>query len=140
MSNVQTDAVAALAALGQGTRLELFQTLVNAGAEGLSAGAIAQQLDVRQNTLSGHLAILERAGMITHRRQGRSLIYRHSFFGMRTLLKFLVNDCCNNHPAVCKPLIAQLESAVVPSPSTPKEATPRETTPREATTKEATPA
>jgi len=121
VSTVQTDAVAALAALGQSTRLELFQTLVNAGAEGLSAGAIAQQLDVKQNTLSGHLGILERAGMITHRRSGRSLIYRPSFFGMRALLKFLVDDCCNNHPAVRKPLIAQLEqtstSAAVAAPS-----------------------
>ncbi len=133
MSNVQTDAVAALAALGQSTRLELFQTLVNAGAEGLSAGAIARQLGVRQNTLSGHLGILERAGMITHRRSGRSLIYRHSFFGMRTLLKFLVTDCCNNHPAVCKPLIAQLERAAQPGPSTEKEVTPKEATPIEAT-------
>lgn len=140
MSTVQQDAVAALAALGQSTRLELFQTLVNAGAEGLSAGAIAQQLGVRQNTLSGHLGILERAGMITHRRSGRSLIYRHSFFGMRTLLKFLVNDCCNNHPAVCKPLIAQLETAIVPSPSTEKEKAPNPAITKEAVTTEAEPA
>lgn len=117
MSTVQTDAVAALAALGQATRLELFQTLVNAGAEGLSAGAIAQQLGVKQNTLSGHLSILERAGMIAHRRAGRSLIYRPSFFGMRALLKFLVDDCCNNHPAVCKPLLTQLENTTKPSPA-----------------------
>ena len=105
----QEDAVAALAALGQSTRLALFQTLVAASAEGLSAGAIADALNVKQNTLSSHLAILERAGMITHRRNGRSLIYRPSFFGMRSLLKFLVQNCCDSHPAVCKPLIKQLE-------------------------------
>jgi len=107
-NNEQEDAVAALAALGQSTRLALFQTLVAAGAEGLSAGAIAQALHVKQNTLSSHLAILERAGMIAHRRDGRSLIYRPSFFGMRSLLKFLVQDCCDSHPAVCKPLLTQL--------------------------------
>jgi len=115
VSTIQTDAVAALAALGQATRLALFQVLVDAGAEGLSAGDIAQQLGVKQNTLSGHLGILERAGMITHRRSGRSLIYRSSFFGMRALLMFLVDDCCNNHPAVCKPLMAQLERAAKPT-------------------------
>ena len=111
MSDEQQDAVAALAALGQSTRLALFQTLVAAGAEGLSAGAIANQLDVKQNTLSTHLSILERAGMIAHRRDGRSLIYRPSYFGMRALLKFLVQDCCDNHPAVCKPLISQLSAS-----------------------------
>ena len=104
-------AVAALAALGQSTRLALFQTLVSAGAEGLSAGAIATELGVKQNTLSNHLSILERAGMIAHRRDGRSMIYRPSYFGMRALLKYLVQDCCDSHPAVCKPLLGQLAEA-----------------------------
>ncbi len=108
MTDEKQDAVAALAALGQSTRLALFQALVAAGAEGLSAGAIAAKLNVKQNTLSTHLSILERAGMIAHRRSGRSLIYRPSFFGIRSLLKFLVQDCCDNHPAVCKPLLTQL--------------------------------
>ena len=110
-SDEQTAAVDALAALGQNTRLRVFQTLANAGAEGLPAGQIATRLAVRQNTLSAHLTVLERAGMITHRREGRSLIYRPSFFGLRSLLKFLVQDCCNAHPAVCKPLLKQLSDA-----------------------------
>jgi len=101
-------AVAALAALGQSTRLRLFQVLVDAGAEGLAAGAIAEQLGVKQNTLSAHLSVLERAGMIAHRRAGRSLIYRPSFFGMRALLRYLVRDCCGEHAAVSKPLLKEL--------------------------------
>lgn len=104
----QDAAVAALAALGQHTRLSIFQLLVAEGAEGLAAGRIAGELGVRQNTLSAHLSVLERAGMITHRRLGRSLVYRPSFFGMRGLLKFLVQDCCDGHPAVRKPLLNQL--------------------------------
>lgn len=104
----QEAAVAALAALGQHTRLSIFQLLVAEGAEGLAAGRIAGELAVRQNTLSAHLSILERAGMITHKRVGRSLVYRPSFFGMRALLKYLVQDCCNDHPAVRKPLLNKL--------------------------------
>ncbi len=104
----QDAAVAALAALGQHTRLSIFQLLVAEGAEGLAAGRIADELAVRQNTLSAHLSVLERAGMITHKRNGRSLVYRPSFYGMRALLKYLLQDCCNDHPAVRKPLLSQL--------------------------------
>lgn len=107
----QDAAVAALAALGQHTRLSIFQILVAEAAEGMAAGRIADQLNVRQNTLSAHLSVLERAGMITHKRLGRSLVYRPSFFGMRALLKFLVQDCCASHPAVRKPLVSQLQQA-----------------------------
>ena len=119
MTDEQQSAVAALAALGQSTRLALFQTLVKAGADGLSAGAIADKLGVKQNTLSSHLSSLERAGMIAHRRIGRSLIYRPSFFGMRSLLKFLVQECCDNHPAVTKPLLAQLSEKESDRPKKP---------------------
>jgi len=111
----QSAAVAALAALGQHTRLNLFQLLVAEGADGLSAGKIAERLGVRQNTLSAHLGILERAGMIAHRREGRSLIYRPSFFGMRSLVRFLVQDCCSSHPAVTKPLLKQLSEVAEPA-------------------------
>ena len=104
----QNAAVAALAALGQHTRLTVFQILVAEGTEGMAAGRIAERLNVRQNTLSAHLSVLERAGMITHKRLGRSLVYRPSFFGMRALLKFLLVDCCGSHPAVRKPLLSQL--------------------------------
>ena len=106
--DIADSAVAALAALGQKTRLQVFQTLVEAGTDGLAAGAIADRLDVKQNTLSTHLNILERSGMVVRRREGRSLIYRPSFFGVRQLVAYLMHDCCKGHPAVCKPIAASL--------------------------------
>lgn len=109
-ADLEDAAVSALAALGQKTRLQVFQTLVEAGAEGLAAGAIADKLAVKQNTLSTHLTILERSGMVVRRREGRSLIYRPSFFGVRQLVSYLMHDCCQSHPAVCKPIAASLTS------------------------------
>jgi len=110
-TDTEDAAVAALAALGQKTRLQVFQTLVAAGTDGLAAGAIARTLDVKQNTLSSHLDILERSGMVVRRRVGRSLIYRPSFFGVRQLVAYLMHDCCKSHPAVCKPIAASLATA-----------------------------
>ncbi len=106
--NLEDSAVAALSALGQKTRLQVFQILVEAGSEGLAAGAIADRLQVKQNTLSTHLNLLEQAGMVVRRREGRSLIYRPSFFGVRQLVAYLLHDCCQSHPAVCKPIAASL--------------------------------
>ncbi|MEI6644351.1 MAG: metalloregulator ArsR/SmtB family transcription factor [Novosphingobium sp.] len=97
-------AVDLLSALAQGSRLAVFRLLVKAGPDGLPAGTIAREVGVRPNTLSTHLAILEQAGLVTARREGRSVIYAADYGAMRALLGFLVDDCCGGQPDICAPL------------------------------------
>jgi DNA-binding transcriptional ArsR family regulator len=94
-------ALAALAALGQPTRLQVFQLLMRAEPNGRLAGAIAEEIGCPHNTLSSHLAILARAGLVRGIRDGRAIIYRANVEGMRALLTYLVSDCCNQHPELC---------------------------------------
>lgn len=96
-------AVDRLSALAQGHRLAVFRLLVKAGPAGMSAGAIASEVGVRPNTLSTHLAILEHAGLIHARREGRSVIYSADFAAMRALMGFLVENCCGGAPEICAP-------------------------------------
>ncbi|MBA5777223.1 helix-turn-helix transcriptional regulator [Stappia sp. F7233] len=100
----KAQALEALAALGQETRLDVFRLLVKAGDAGLAAGEIAARLDVRANTLSSHLSILQRAGLIRQAREGRSLRYRADYAGMLGLLSYLLEDCCGGRPEICAPL------------------------------------
>ncbi len=95
-------ALAALAALGQQTRLEIFRLLIRAEPEGVPAGEIAEAVGSPHNTLSSHISILARAGLVRGTRDGRSIVYRADIEGMRRLLAFLVNDCCGRHPELCE--------------------------------------
>ena len=97
-SNIAIDAFGALA---QATRLEVFRRLVRAGPEGLPAGAVARSLETPANTMSTHLAILERAGLVTSRRKGRLVYYAAAFARVRDLIGFLMDDCCAGNPEVC---------------------------------------
>jgi DNA-binding transcriptional ArsR family regulator len=101
-------AIVALGALAQGTRLDVFRLLVRHKPEGMAAGAIARQLDVPQNTMSAHLGILARAGIVRAERHSRSIIYRADLDSLRALTLFLVKDCCAGSPELCAPLIAEL--------------------------------
>jgi DNA-binding transcriptional ArsR family regulator len=94
-------AVAALAALAQEHRLALFRHLVQAGDEGLAAGAIAEALGIPNSSLSFHLAHLTRAGLIRQRRAGRSLIYTADYAAMNALVGYLMENCCGG--AACAP-------------------------------------
>ena len=94
-------AVQALAALAQEHRLALFRLLVQAGGEGLPAGAIAEALGVPNSSLSFHLAHLTRAGLIRQRREGRSLIYTADYAAMNALVGYLMENCCGG--ANCAP-------------------------------------
>ena len=89
-----TNAVAALAALAQEHRLALFRLLVQAGEDGMPAGAIAEQLGVPNSSLSFHLAQLRNAGLVTQERQQRSLIYRANYAAMNGLVGYLTENCC----------------------------------------------
>ncbi len=103
-----TEAVTTLAALAQESRLRVFRLLVRHGEAGLAAGRIASAVGVPHNTLSTHLAILQNAGLVTSRRESRSIIYRVDFDGMRGLLAYLLEDCCRADHASIEPLLASL--------------------------------
>ncbi|WDR04606.1 metalloregulator ArsR/SmtB family transcription factor [Devosia rhodophyticola] len=101
-------AIDVFAALSQSTRLEAFRVLVKHGPSGLPAGDVARLLDVPQNTMSTHLAVLARAGLVETERQSRTIIYRAVIDRVRELATFLVQDCCGGRPELCEPLIAAM--------------------------------
>ncbi len=101
-------AISALGALAQGTRLDVFRLLVRHEPDGLPAGEVARQLDVPQNTMSAHLAILARAGLVRSERRSRQIIYRADLDAVRGLMLFLVKDCCAGSAELCAPLVAEL--------------------------------
>jgi len=98
-----TQAVTALAALAQETRLAIYRLLVEQGPAGLPAGAIAEALGVPAATLSFHLAQLRGAGLIGQRRASRSLIYAVDVAAMNGLIGFLTDRCCGGNPELCLP-------------------------------------
>lgn len=103
----RTDAVAALAALAHDNRLDVFRLLVQAGPEGMPAGTVADALDLAPNTLTFHFDRLRAAGLVSVRREGRSMIYSARFEQMNALLGFLTENCCGGAPCApaveCKP-------------------------------------
>jgi len=107
----KSNAIEALHALAQETRLETFRLLVKQGAAGMAAGDIAEALGVRQNTMSANLAVLARAGMVRSEREGRVIRYFADFDGMRSLLGFLMEDCCGGNPDLCKPVLDEIVCA-----------------------------
>jgi len=107
-------AVDALSALAHEGRLAVFRLLVKAGREGLAAGDIARKLDTQPNTMSAQLLILSNAGLISARREGRSIIYAADFDRMSELLQFLTKDCCRCRPEICEPLNAAVAQYCAP--------------------------
>ena len=101
-----TTAVGAIAALAHASRLEVFRLLVRAGPDGVAAGEIARATGSLANTLSANLNVLAGAGLVTSRREGRSIIYSAAYDRMRELLAFLMEDCCGGKPEICAPLVA----------------------------------
>ncbi len=104
----QTNAILALAALAQEARLEVFRLLVSREPEGVPAGELARLVKIPQNTMSAHLAVLARAGLVRGERHSRSIIYCAELERLRGLVLFLVQDCCGGRPDVCEPLLANL--------------------------------
>src|SRR5215469_10919606 len=100
----KTDAVAALAALAQDNRLDVFRLLVQAGPEGMAAGQIAEKLGLAPNTLTFHFDRLRFAGLVTARRDGRSMIYAARFEAMNDLVSFLTENCCQGAQETCAPV------------------------------------
>jgi ArsR family transcriptional regulator, arsenate/arsenite/antimonite-responsive transcriptional repressor len=97
-------AVGALAALAQENRLDIFRLLVEAGPEGMAAGQVAERLGLAPNTLTFHFDRLRFAGLVTVRREGRSMIYAARFEAMNELVSFLTENCCQGAPEKCAPV------------------------------------
>jgi ArsR family transcriptional regulator len=106
MESKQT--ILALAALAQTTRLDVFRLLTKSEPEGMAAGDIARELAVPHNTMSSHLSILTRAGLVSSQRRSRSIVYRANLAHLQHVVLFLIEDCCGSRPEVCAPLIESL--------------------------------
>ena len=104
----EIEAIAAFAALAQPTRLQAFRLLVRGEPEGVAAGELARLVDVPQNTLSAHLSVLSRCGLVVGERRSRSIVYRADLARLRGVLTFLLKDCCAGRPEICAPLVADL--------------------------------
>ncbi|MBS7544717.1 ArsR/SmtB family transcription factor [Ancylobacter oerskovii] len=115
-------AILAFAALAQSTRLDVFRLLIEHEPLGLPAGEVARRLAVPHNTMSTHLAVLTRAGLIGAERQSRTIIYRAKLDTVRAMAGFLVKDCCRGRPDVCEPLISDLSPCCSPQALVAKEA------------------
>jgi ArsR family transcriptional regulator, arsenate/arsenite/antimonite-responsive transcriptional repressor len=121
-------AISALAALAQPTRLAIFRLLIKHEPVGITAGVIADTIGAPHNTLSTHLAILVRAGLLRSTREGRTIIYRSNVEGMRALIGFLVSECCDGHPELCDLVAADAAACCGPAPAksrSPKKAIKR---------------
>ena len=108
------EAITALSALAQGTRLDTFRLLVKHEPAGVPAGELARLLEVPQNTLSAHLSILARAGLVRGERHSRSIIYRADLETFQKLTLFMIQDCCGGSAELCAPLIESLQPCCSP--------------------------
>jgi ArsR family transcriptional regulator, arsenate/arsenite/antimonite-responsive transcriptional repressor len=108
------NAILAFAALAQPTRLDVFRLLVQHEPEGLAAGDIAKALAVPQNTMSSHLSILSRAGLVSARRSSRSIVYRADLTRLQAVVLFMLKDCCDGRPEICAPLVESLTPCCPP--------------------------
>jgi ArsR family transcriptional regulator, arsenate/arsenite/antimonite-responsive transcriptional repressor len=113
----EAHAISALAALAQPTRLAIFRLLIKHEPIGVTAGVIADTIGAPHNTLSTHLAILVRAGLLRSSREGRTIIYRSDVEGIRSVVAFLVNDCCDGHPELCSLVAADAVACCAAAPA-----------------------
>jgi DNA-binding transcriptional ArsR family regulator len=102
----QRQALSAFAALAQVTRLQIVRVLVVAGPDGMAAGMVAEKTAVSPSNVSFHLKELERSGLISQKRESRSIIYTANYNALGGLIRFLMEDCCAGNPEICLPVAA----------------------------------
>jgi ArsR family transcriptional regulator len=112
-----TSAIDGFAALAQPTRLAVLKHLVRAGPAGMPSGDIARLVDAPASTMSTHLAILARAGLVSSRRDSRLIYYAADMAGITGLISYLVEDCCEGRPEICAPIAAVVERAACCAPA-----------------------
>lgn len=103
----ERQALIAFGAMSQETRLRIVRLLVKAGPDGMAAGSIAEAAGVSASNVSFHLKELERGGLVTARREARSIVYSAEYQALSGLIRFLMEDCCAGNPAICEPLLSQ---------------------------------
>jgi DNA-binding transcriptional ArsR family regulator len=106
--------IAAFGALAHGTRLNVFRLLIKREPEGIAPGELARLADVPPNTMSSHLAVLTRAGLIRGERHSRSIVYHANLAGLQEVALFLLQDCCDGRADICAPLVAALNPSCPP--------------------------
>lgn len=112
---LEAQALEALSALAQSTRMQAFRRLVKAEPDGICVGDLAHDMGVPQNTLSTHLAILSRAGLVRADKQERSVFYRPQLEMISAVTLFLLKDCCGGQPSLCAPISSALSQGCKPS-------------------------
>lgn len=98
----ERQALIAFGAMSQETRLRIVRLLVKAGPEGMAAGAVGEAVEVSPSNVSFHLKELERAGLVTARRDSRSIVYSAEYDALSGLIRFLMEDCCAGRPEICE--------------------------------------
>lgn len=111
----EAQALDAFAALSQATRLQMVRALVVAGPRGMAAGAVGEAVGASSSSASFHLSHLERSGLVTSRRESRSIVYAANFDGLSGLVEFLMRDCCQGRPEVCGPAAVVAASCCAPT-------------------------
>jgi DNA-binding transcriptional ArsR family regulator len=111
----EAEAVEALSALAQSTRMQAFRRLVKAEPDGICVGDLAHDMGIPQNTLSTHLAILSRAGLVRAEKRERSVFYRPQLEIVSAITLFLLKDCCGGQPSLCAPISSALSQSCKPS-------------------------
>jgi ArsR family transcriptional regulator len=106
----QKIAIDAFAALAQPSRMGIFRLLVRTGPEGLHASEISRRLDVIPSTLSGHLSVLKRAGLLVARRKQREIHYAANLAVVNDLIGFLLADCCDGRLENCSEILSLLQT------------------------------
>ncbi len=112
-----TSAILTFSALAQETRLQVFRLLVTHEPEGMAAGDIARELAVPHNTMSSHLGVLARTGIVTAERRSRSIVYRVNLDRVCEVVTFLLQDCCGGRPDLCSSVIAVLKPCCSKEPT-----------------------
>lgn len=107
----QDQAIEAFASLAQDSRLAIFRLLVRKEPDGLPVGEISRQLGIVPSTLSGHLGVLKRAGLLKSTRHQREIHYAANIEAMGTLVRFMLEDCCNGRVENCGEIITLLDSS-----------------------------
>lgn len=107
----QDEAIEAFAALAQSSRMSIFRLLVRAGRDGVQVGEIARRLDIVPSTLSGHLAVLRRAGLLRASRHQREIHYSANLETVNSLVGFLLADCCGGRVDNCSEILSLLNPA-----------------------------
>jgi len=106
----ENSAIEAFAALAQSSRMAIFRLLVRAGPDGLQVSEIGRRLDILPSTLSGHLSVLKRAGLVKARRERREIHYSANLEAVNSLVEFLLADCCDGRLENCAEILSLLEA------------------------------